>query len=80
MQSIPVFFDMTKFADVRRKNADVSRTQKVCHLIHIFFGYSLGKINCATFHHCSICVTNIRERGPFCTPPSVSSPENAHPE
>ena len=26
------------------KNADVSRTQGVCHVIHIFFGSSLGKV------------------------------------
>ena len=26
------------------KNADVSRTQKLCHVIHIVFGSSLGKI------------------------------------
>ena len=26
------------------KNADISRTQGVCHVIHIFFGYFLGKV------------------------------------
>ena len=26
------------------KNADASRTQGVCHVIHIFFGSSLGKV------------------------------------
>ena len=31
-------FDITKFADFRRKNADV------CHVIHIFFGSSLGQV------------------------------------
>ena len=44
MQSISVFYDITKFADFLRKNADVSRTQGVCHVIHIFFGFSLGKV------------------------------------
>ena len=44
MQSIPVFPDITKIADFRWKNADVSRTQGVCHVIHIFFGSSLGKV------------------------------------
>ena len=34
---------IAKFADFRWKNADVSRTQRVCHVIHIFFGSSLGK-------------------------------------
>ena len=44
MLSISVFLDMAKFADFRWKNANVSRTQSVCHLIHIFFGSSLGKV------------------------------------
>ena len=44
MQSIPVFFDITKFADFWGKNADVSRTQRVCHVIHILFGSSLSKV------------------------------------
>ena len=44
MQSISVLFDIAKFADFRWKNADVSRTQGVCHVIHIFFGLSLGKL------------------------------------
>ena len=35
MQSIPVFLDITKFADFRRKNADVSKTQGRCHVIDI---------------------------------------------
>ena len=43
MQSISVFLDIAKFADLRRTNADVSRTQGMCHVIHIFFGSSLGK-------------------------------------
>ena len=44
IQSISVFLDIAKFADFRCKNADVSRTQRVCHVIHIFFGSSLGKV------------------------------------
>ena len=44
MQSISVFLGVAKFADFRRKNADVSRTQGVCYVIHIFFGLSLGKV------------------------------------
>ena len=39
MQSISVFPDIPKFADT-----DVSRTQGVLHMIHIFFGPSLGKL------------------------------------
>ena len=46
MQSVSVFLDnqQTTFADSRWKNADVSRTQGVCHVICIFFGSSLGKV------------------------------------
>ena len=34
---LSVFSDIAKFADVRR-------TQGLCHVIHIFFGPSLGKV------------------------------------
>ena len=44
MQSLSVFFDITKIADFWWKNADVSRTQRVCYVIHIFFGSTLGKV------------------------------------
>ena len=45
MNSMSVFLDIAKFADFRRKNADVSRTLGVCYMIHIFFfGSSLGKV------------------------------------
>ena len=44
MQSIFVFLDIAKFADFRSKNADVSRILEVCHVIHISFGSSLGKV------------------------------------
>ena len=44
MQSIFLVLDIAKFIDFRSKNADVSRTQVVCHMIHIFFGSSLGKV------------------------------------
>ena len=43
MQSISVFRETAKPADFRSKNADVSRTQEVCHVIYIFPGSSLGK-------------------------------------
>ena len=43
-QSVSIFLDMTKVADLRWKNADASRTQKVSHKINIFFGSSLGKL------------------------------------
>ena len=44
MESISVFLDIAKFADFRSKNAGVSRTQGVAHVIHIFLGSSLGKV------------------------------------
>ena len=44
MQSISVFLDITKFTYFLLKNAEVSRTQGACHVIHIFFGSSLGKV------------------------------------
>ena len=44
MQSVYVFLDIAKFADFRWKNADVNRIQGVCHVIHIFFGPTLGKV------------------------------------
>ena len=44
MQSIPVFLNTTKFTDFRRKNADFSKTQGLCHVTDIFFGSSLRKV------------------------------------
>ena len=44
MQSVSVFLDIAKFADFLWKNADFSRIQGVCHVIHIFFGTSLVKV------------------------------------
>ena len=44
MQSISVFPDIEKLADFRWKNADISRTEGLCHVIHIVFGSFLGKI------------------------------------
>ena len=44
MPSTSAFFDITKFVDFRSKNADVSRTQGICHVIDIFFGSSLRNV------------------------------------
>ena len=38
------FVDITKVANFSREIADVSRTQRVRHLIYIFFGSPLGKV------------------------------------
>ena len=43
MQPISLFLGVAKFADFWWKN-DVSRNQRVCHVIQIFFGSSLGKV------------------------------------
>ena len=37
MQPIPVFPDILKIADFRRKYADATRTQGLCHLIYVFY-------------------------------------------
>ena len=42
--NLSVFLDIANFAGFPQKNADVNRTQEVCHVIHIFFGFSLGKV------------------------------------
>ena len=44
MQSISVSLDIC-ISDFCRKNADVNRTQGVCHVIQICFGSSLGKVS-----------------------------------
>ena len=44
MPSKSVFLDITKIADFRWKNADVTRTPGVCHVIYMFFGSNLGKV------------------------------------
>ena len=39
-----VFLDIAKFANFQWKNADVSMTQGLCHVIHMLFGSSLDKV------------------------------------
>ena len=39
-----LFPDIAKLTSFQRKNTDVSRTQKLCHVIHIFFGSFLVTI------------------------------------
>ena len=43
MESISVFRDIANFT-ISSKNAEVSRTQGVYHVIHMFFESSLGKV------------------------------------
>ena len=61
MHFISVFLDMAKFADFKWKNAKISRTQGVCHVIHMFLDLLWVRYNCAKFHHSRMCVTEFRE-------------------
>ena len=86
IESISVILDKAKSADFWWNNSDVSRTEGVFHMIHIFifFGFALGNVyNCAKFHHfriCMICVTHFRERALLLATPSVNRPKKVHPE
>ena len=51
MQYVSVFLDITKFADFRGKNADVSKTQGVCHVFIYFFDLLEVRYNYVKFHH-----------------------------
>ena len=42
--NVYLFLDIAKFADFQLKNADITRTQGVCHEIHRFFGSPLAKV------------------------------------
>ena len=76
MQSISAFLDITKVAKYRLKNADVERTQGLCHVIYMLFGSFLRKV---CYYYCRICVTDFRDAwGLFASPPSISSPKKAH--
>ena len=44
MQSKSVFFNIAILADFMWKNADINRTQGMCHVIYVFFGPSLVKV------------------------------------
>ena len=44
MQSLSVFLNIRKVVSFQLKNADVSRTQGVCHVIYTFFRSSLDKL------------------------------------
>ena len=49
MQSISIFFDIAKYTGFRWKNVDVSRTQRMYHVTHMFLGPSLGKVQLPIF-------------------------------
>ena len=80
--SLSVFSDIAKFADFQWKNTDVSTIQGVCHMAHIFFGSSLGKVWLPSFTIVRY-VWQILGRGGgggILPPSSMSSLEKAHPE
>ena len=40
-----IVLHIEKFADFwKKKNAGISRNKKVCHVTHVVFGSSLGKV------------------------------------
>ena len=43
-----------KIADLRWKIADISRTHRMCHVIYIFSGSSLGKVTVQSFIMCGV--------------------------
>ena len=44
MQFLPVFPDVRNIADLQYNNADISRTQGVCHMTLIFLEFTLSKV------------------------------------
>ena len=72
-QSMPVFLDITKFADFRWKIAYISRNLGGCNVIHLFLDLFQVRFNCAKFHYCRICVNDFREEEAF-WPPILEQP------
>ena len=44
MEFVSAFFDISKFADFQLENGDVSRTQEVRCVVHLFLKLYLGKV------------------------------------
>ena len=60
MQSLSVFLDITKVPDFHwQKCWCPLNSRGESHDLYIFES-SLGRYNCAKFHHCRICVTDFR--------------------
>ena len=70
-ESCDKFLDIAKFAHSWWKNADVSRAQRVCRVIHIFLALLWVRYKCAKFHNCRICVKGLRKGGLFAPPPPI---------
>ena len=63
---------MLIFGEKMLMSADV----RMCVTWFIYFLDLLQvRYNCAKFHHCWICVTDIREGGPFCSPNPWAAPK-----
>ena len=64
MQSISVCSDIPKLSDFQLKSA-TSAELKGCVTCFIYvLGLLKVRYNCAKFHLCRICVTDVREGGP----------------
>ena len=68
MQSTSVFLDITKVADFRWKNADVSNTYRVRHVIYVFLGFSLGMVQPYQVSSLLNMSERFRKEGSFCPP------------
>ena len=79
MQFLSVFLDTTNIADFRCNNADVSRTQWVCHMTYVFYDFFKVRYNCAKFFNYGMC-TDFKKGTFLPSAPSVRSPKKAHPE
>ena len=79
MQSIPVFLDVTKVADLRWKNADVSRTHGMSDMIYIFFLIFFRQGTTVPSSIIVGYVWQILGRGAFCSP-TREQPEKARPK
>ena len=70
MQSVSVFLDITKAAGFREKilmSADI----KMCANLFVYVLNLLWvRYNCAKFHHCRICVRDLR-KGVFLLAPHL---------
>ena len=76
------YFMIQKKCWFMNKNANVSRSQGVSHMICIFFRSPLAKENNAKFHHCRDMYNKfLVEKGLlFATSPFLSSPLKTHPK
>ena len=65
MQSVPVFFYITKFAE---KIVMSAKLRGCVTWVTYFLDLLQVRYNCAKFHHCRICVNDFSEGGLFAPP------------